>query len=281
VTWFKVDDKSAFHAKVVRAGNEAWGAVCRAGAWSSEQGTDGFIPDEIASMIARVFVWNRAESCGGNGRKGLVERVEGGWQLHDFLDWNPSAAQIDAKREATRKRVEQWRVKQVSNALPTALVTPVETLLPTRPDPSRSDPPCRPPQGGGAPESDAGKGKSRKKPAHPCPPDWTPKPEHYAMGTRAWVDSEAAKMRDHFASEGKGKADWDATFRNWLRRAPEFARGQVSIPEPDPRKVADLRARQTAKDIDARDAGCDMTPSEQAAAARDLRAMLGGIGRAL
>lgn len=116
MTWFKIDDKSAFHAKVMAAGNEAWGAVCRAGAWSSAHGTDGFIPDQIANTIAKKNVWKRAETCGEVGKHGLVDRVDGGWQIHDFLEWNPSAKEVEEKRASIRNRIDSWRKKRACNA---------------------------------------------------------------------------------------------------------------------------------------------------------------------
>lgn len=40
------------------------------------------------------------------------------------------------------------------------------------------------------------------------------------------MEAEAVKMRDWAAAEGKVKKDWDATFRNWLRRADPVAAGR-------------------------------------------------------
>ena len=34
---------------------------------------------------------------------------------------------------------------------------------------------------------------------------------------------EHAKFRDHYKSNGKAMKDWDATWRNWMRRVKEFA----------------------------------------------------------
>lgn len=96
MTWFKLDDKSAFHRKVLRAGNEAWGALCRAGCASSSEGTDGRITLDTALAIAPMKVWEKLIASG------LVERTEGSsdLQIHDFLDWNPSAEQVRQKRDA-------------------------------------------------------------------------------------------------------------------------------------------------------------------------------------
>jgi hypothetical protein len=36
------------------------------------------------------------------------------------------------------------------------------------------------------------------------------------------LDLETARMIDHFKANGEPKADWIATWRNWIRRAPQF-----------------------------------------------------------
>jgi hypothetical protein len=99
MTWFRLDDGCTFHAKVIKAGNEAFGAWCRAGSWSSRYLTDGFLPDEVAAMIAPPEIWSRLSTCGRNGEPGLVERAEDGWQIHDYLEWNPSAVEVEKSRE--------------------------------------------------------------------------------------------------------------------------------------------------------------------------------------
>ena len=52
MVWFLVDDNVTFHKKVMDAGNAAFGAWTRAGAWSAANLTNGFIPCRIAYRIA-------------------------------------------------------------------------------------------------------------------------------------------------------------------------------------------------------------------------------------
>ena len=63
--------------------------------------------------------------------------------------------------------------------------------------------------------------------AHQLPDDGQPKPETVAAMSAAMpgVDFrlEHAKFRDHYKSNGKAMKDWDATWRNWMRRAKQFA----------------------------------------------------------
>lgn len=86
MSWFRLDDKGAFHAKVVAVGNEAYGAWVRAGQWSCDHGTDGFVPMAIAITIAPFAIWQTLANAL------LLDATDrDGIQIHDFLDYNPSA----------------------------------------------------------------------------------------------------------------------------------------------------------------------------------------------
>jgi hypothetical protein len=94
MSWFKIDDQSAFHPKVMAAGNEAWGAFCRMGAYSSAHLTEGFIPVSIAMAITtRKVVVKLIEA-------GLLHESPGGYDIHDYLVYNPTAEAEKAKRQA-------------------------------------------------------------------------------------------------------------------------------------------------------------------------------------
>ena len=99
--WFKVDDTLAFHAKVVAAGNEAMGLWVRAGSWSSQQLTDGFIPDHMIAAMG-----------GGEDRLievGLWTREDGGCRFHEWEQAQFTRAEIESKREAERDRKRRQR----------------------------------------------------------------------------------------------------------------------------------------------------------------------------
>lgn len=105
MSWFRLEGRGAFHHKVVAAGDEAYGAWCRAGQWSSDQLTDGFVPESIAKQINRKQkIWDRLVLVV------LAHKVDGGYQIHDYLDFNPCSEQERARREETRgKRREAGR----------------------------------------------------------------------------------------------------------------------------------------------------------------------------
>src|SRR4051812_28233572 len=93
MTWYALDDQGAFHAKVLDAGNEAYGAWCRAGQWCSQQLTDGRFSRAVAVTIGPWRLWKKLIAVG------LCEDMGNGeLQIHDFLDYNPSAEEVRAER---------------------------------------------------------------------------------------------------------------------------------------------------------------------------------------
>ncbi len=89
------------------------------------------------------------------------------------------------------------------------------------------------------------------------PPSWEPSAEDQGQAKRDRPDLdlaiELAKFRDHFAAKpGRAgeSADWDATWRNWIRRAdPPRAAAAPMAPAPvsPPAKPRDWRADPESK----------------------------------
>lgn len=101
--WFKVDDTLAFHGKVVAAGNAAMGLWVRAGAWSMQQLTDGFVPTHIARQLGRAAEARRLVDAG------LWTEKDGGYLFHEWTQRQPSRAKVHADREANAERLRKWR----------------------------------------------------------------------------------------------------------------------------------------------------------------------------
>lgn len=103
MTWFRVDDNLAFHAKAVAAGNAAMGLWVRAGAWSSQQLTDGHVPSHMIPSLGNTA---QAKAL---IRAGLWLQEEGGYRFWQWGERNPSRADVDADREAARERMAKRR----------------------------------------------------------------------------------------------------------------------------------------------------------------------------
>lgn len=96
MAWVKVESSVSRHKKFIDAGPEAsWLWVC--GLCYAQEGlTDGFIPeqalhylgvkrpDRLKDRLVAVRLW---------------DAVPGGWQIHDYLEWNKDAASIRLTRE--------------------------------------------------------------------------------------------------------------------------------------------------------------------------------------
>jgi hypothetical protein len=220
VTWFKVDDQLAIHPKAILAGNAAMGLWVRAGSWCAAHLTGGALP---AHMLGTLGAQRR------DARRlvdaGLWTRTNAGYQFKDWQDWQPTKAEVEADKEANRARQKRWRDRQrnavtngvtdtvtngVSNGTPSR---PVPTVLPTEvqepPSSLRSEPP-----------------RPKSKRGSRLPEGWTPNPklveEMEAECPGVDLRSEHRSFTDHWKSQPGSKAlklDWDATWRNWMRRA--------------------------------------------------------------
>lgn len=139
MAWFKVDDRFTFHPKVLTAGNEAIGAWVRLGAYCGAHLTDGKLPAAIVLSV-----------CGKDVAAQLVaihfldHAPDGSYSMHDYLEYNPSAAQVRAERAATAERVARMRGRNGSSNGVTNTVgngSPDPIPIPTLPDqPNQPDP---------------------------------------------------------------------------------------------------------------------------------------------
>jgi hypothetical protein len=109
VVWFRVDDTFLGHPKAVGLSNDALATWTRAGDWCAWQLTDGAFergqlrefagdaadPEAVAADLLRRRLWEPG------AEDGLV-------QFHDWGDWNPTRAQVLAKRKADAERRRRW-----------------------------------------------------------------------------------------------------------------------------------------------------------------------------
>ena len=131
--WFKVDDTFPHHAKVLAAGNAAVGLWTRAGAWSMQQLTDGFVPQHVARTLGTPGEAKRLVDVG------LWLRVEGGYEFHQWDQRQPSREKVEAERHAAterqrhaRERAKSQRESRRDNSVSHGPPDP------TRPDPSQN-----------------------------------------------------------------------------------------------------------------------------------------------
>ena len=98
MTWVKLDDGFADHPKIERLSADAFRAFVHSLCYSSRHLTDGHIPDAALQRIARRSAVRELEGCG------LWERNGDGIVIHDYLEFQPSSAQIRQRRAADSAR---------------------------------------------------------------------------------------------------------------------------------------------------------------------------------
>ena len=108
MSWVKIDDQFSEHPKVMQAGPLASWLYVRSLCYTAKYLTDGFIPQSSAEQLA-MFAGSSPELLEKLVECSLWERRNGGYQIHDYLDYNPTGAQVKAERAAAAERMRQKR----------------------------------------------------------------------------------------------------------------------------------------------------------------------------
>ena len=111
MAWAKLDDRFHSHPKALQAWERepaAVGLYALALSWVAAHETDGRVPSEWINRQVPVQL-DRDRLTETLTEAGLLEPNGEGWLIHDYLDYNPSREQAQAKREAdaARKRGER------------------------------------------------------------------------------------------------------------------------------------------------------------------------------
>ncbi len=104
MTWVKFSDDTPTHPKIVGLSDYAIACWFRALCYSAQHLTDGHIPDAAAKILTTKRVsWTELEQAG------LAHSNGTGWVLHDYTDYQPTKAQVEAERAAWRERQKKAR----------------------------------------------------------------------------------------------------------------------------------------------------------------------------
>lgn len=127
MAWVRIHDGAMTHPKIVGLSDGSFRGWVWGLSYSQMHLTDGFIP--TAAMDAKT---RRASS--DLVKAGLWKASDGGYQIHDYGDWNETRDVVRAKQQKARDRQRRWQ-DRVSNASPNAL----ENASLTRCDPPVSN----------------------------------------------------------------------------------------------------------------------------------------------
>lgn len=121
MSWVKVDDGFADHPKVLMLSDSAFRLHSCAMCWAARRGTDGFIRTRdlgiLISMLDNyqgsptTLVDELLKAKLKPQGAALWELADGGWQIHDFTDYNPLAAEVAAERQAKAEKMRTARAK--------------------------------------------------------------------------------------------------------------------------------------------------------------------------
>ena len=135
MSWARLDDQMPDHPKFLQAGDFApllLALYVRAVCYSSRYLTDGFIPSGAVTPLLQGYnAWGH-DTVTGDGfalardgdefdwpaimvHAGLWESCDGGYRIHDYLDYNPTRAQVLERRADSAKRQKKHRDTAVSN----------------------------------------------------------------------------------------------------------------------------------------------------------------------
>lgn len=146
MTWFKVDDKLHSHSKTRKVLAEAPAALALwvvAGSWSSDNLTDGLIPDHQLPWLIPVGAEDMARQLVAAR---FWRRVKGGYQFHEWAadgdgtKRNPLRVEVEAERkkkaEAGRKGGLASGKSRSKSEAPASASASQFVEPPTRPDPT-------------------------------------------------------------------------------------------------------------------------------------------------
>lgn len=155
MVWARLDDAILDNPKIAAAGPLGFALHVAAITWCCRNLTDGAIPHARVTALLDLSAVSFDEknpcavpggprSMGGDDGLdphivadhlvtcGLWELTETGYQVHDFLKYNPSRSEVEATRSKGRNRLAKHREKRNSNAVSNGSETGLPVPVPLR-----------------------------------------------------------------------------------------------------------------------------------------------------
>lgn len=117
MAWVRLDDRFLTNPKVLRAGRDARDFYLAGLFYSAGELTDGRVPREVLPHLAHVagVATKKADDLAGIlVGVGLWENEPPDFQIHDYLQYQPSADQVRAERANGSRRVADWRTRRAA-----------------------------------------------------------------------------------------------------------------------------------------------------------------------
>ena len=101
--WVKLDDRFHENPKILSLGSDAFRLYVLSLTWAGGNLTDGMIPPPIVDLYADGSTAAELVAAG------LFVECDGGWRVNDYLEFNPSREDVEAKRRANTERMKRAR----------------------------------------------------------------------------------------------------------------------------------------------------------------------------
>lgn len=104
MSWVRLDENASEHRKLVAAGGEAaWLWACGLMFCNRQNDHDGFIPDAQVTRLYAGYSTTKARKLAEKlAEVSLWHRVDGGYQIHDYHDYQPDQSTVASLRETRR-----------------------------------------------------------------------------------------------------------------------------------------------------------------------------------
>lgn len=109
--WANLDDQFPKHPKVVPLSDAAFRLHVAGICYSAQYETDGVVAAEMVPLLVPRFRQRSLDELLAGKRPLWVPHAEG-YEIHDYLEWNRSKAQIEAERERKRKAGRKGAAKR-------------------------------------------------------------------------------------------------------------------------------------------------------------------------
>ncbi len=146
--WVKFDDQFTAHRKVCGLTDAEFRLHVEAIFWCARNLTDGLVADSELELVTRLR--QARKHAAGLVVRGVWVATDGGWRIHDYLEYQPPKERVIADRQAQAERQRKWRERRngvtdtVTNDVTNGGSSSVTNAAPSRPVPSRKNKPSSP-----------------------------------------------------------------------------------------------------------------------------------------
>ena len=120
MSWFPLEETITDHPKILQVGHKGFALYVAGLCYASKHLTNGFILTPAVSSLLPDLRAQVAKVAVGLVNAGLWEETSGGYQVHDYLDYQRSREQVEARRRegaARQRKLQDKRRPAVSNAV--------------------------------------------------------------------------------------------------------------------------------------------------------------------